>query len=53
MELKAGDLIMTGTPAGVGPIVEDNCVTGGIAGLGEILISVGPRRANTDMGAAP
>ena len=45
MELKPGDLIMTGTPAGVGPIVAGDKVTGGIDGLGTIDISIGyPRR---------
>jgi fumarylpyruvate hydrolase len=40
MELKRGDIIMTGTPAGVGAIVPGDRVTGGIDGLGEISISV-------------
>lgn len=31
--LKAGDLIFTGTPSGVGPIVKGDHVTGGVAGL--------------------
>jgi fumarylpyruvate hydrolase len=43
MQLKAGDLIMTGTPAGVGAIVPGDRVTGGIDGLGEIAISIAPR----------
>lgn len=42
MALKAGDLIYTGTPAGVGPIVVGDKVTGGIDGLGEIAIDIGP-----------
>jgi fumarylpyruvate hydrolase len=41
MVLKPGDLIMTGTPAGVGPIVVGDKVTGGIDGLGEIAITIG------------
>lgn len=41
MVLQPGDLIYTGTPAGVGPIVAGNKVTGGIDGLGEIAITVG------------
>ncbi len=41
MVLKPGDLIMTGTPAGVGPIVAGDKVTGGVAGLGEISIDIG------------
>jgi fumarylpyruvate hydrolase len=41
MELKPGDVIMTGTPAGVGAIVAGDKATGGIDGLGEIDITVG------------
>ncbi|MDR3468428.1 MAG: fumarylacetoacetate hydrolase family protein [Xanthobacteraceae bacterium] len=40
MALAPGDLIMTGTPAGVGPIVAGDEVTGGIDGLGEIAITI-------------
>lgn len=40
MELQPGDLIMTGTPAGVGPVVSGDTITGGIAGLGEIEVSI-------------
>jgi fumarylpyruvate hydrolase len=40
MALKPGDLIMTGTPEGVGPIVKGDLMTGGIDSLGEIKISV-------------
>ena len=42
MVLKPGDLIMTGTPAGVGPIVAGDTVTGGIDGLGSIETIIGP-----------
>jgi len=42
MALEAGDLIMTGTPAGVGPIVAGDVVTGGIDGLDEIRTPIGP-----------
>jgi fumarylpyruvate hydrolase len=35
-ELRAGDLIFTGTPAGVGPVQSGDLMTGGVAGL-EIL----------------
>ena len=38
--LRRGDIIMTGTPAGVGPIVIGDAVTGGIDGLGEIAIDI-------------
>ena len=34
--LQPGDLIMTGTPAGVGAVVPGDIITGGIDGLGEI-----------------
>jgi fumarylpyruvate hydrolase len=41
--LAPGDLIMTGTPAGVGPMAEgDTCVVS-IQGLGEISSQIGPR----------
>jgi fumarylpyruvate hydrolase len=34
--LKAGDLIMTGTPAGVGPVARGNVLHGHIEGIGEV-----------------
>jgi fumarylpyruvate hydrolase len=40
MELRPGDLIMTGTPEGVGPVRRGEAITGGIDGLGEIKIAV-------------
>jgi fumarylpyruvate hydrolase len=40
MELQPGDLIMTGTPEGVGPVNRGEVMAGGIDGLGEIRISV-------------
>ena len=36
--LAPGDLIMTGTPAGVGPVLPGDVVTGTCAGLGEITV---------------
>ena len=39
-ELAAGDLIMSGTPAGVGPIVKGDIMTVSIAGMGELLVTV-------------
>ncbi|MFS4580179.1 fumarylacetoacetate hydrolase family protein [Phaeobacter sp. C3_T13_0] len=43
MEIAPGDVIMTGTPAGVGPLVEgDTCVVA-IEGLGEIETKIGAR----------
>lgn len=42
VDLKPGDVIMTGTPEGVGPLVAgDSCVVA-IAGLGEIETTIGP-----------
>jgi len=43
MALQPGDVIMTGTPAGVGAIVAGDVVTGGVAGLGEITLTLGPK----------
>lgn len=40
MEIKSGDIIMTGTPAGVGPVVRGDEIIAGIDGLGEIALSV-------------
>lgn len=36
--LAPGDLIMTGTPAGVGPVLPDEVVTGACEGLGDITV---------------
>lgn len=38
--LAAGDLIYTGTPAGVGAIVRGDQLKGGVEGIGEISVSV-------------
>ncbi len=43
MTLKPGDLIMTGTPAGVGPIEPGQRVRGGVDGLTEVSLKIGPR----------
>lgn len=40
MALKPGDIIMTGTPEGVGPVQSGEEMTGGIDGIGKIRISV-------------
>ncbi|GGC65128.1 fumarylacetoacetate hydrolase family protein [Chelatococcus reniformis] len=48
MALRPGDLIMTGTPAGVGPLVAGDAVTGGVAGLSDIDIRIGPRPVAID-----
>jgi len=43
MALAPGDLIMTGTPAGVGPLVAgDTCVIS-VEGLGDLTTTIGPR----------
>ena len=39
-ELAAGDLIMSGTPAGVGPISRGDTMVGSVAGLGELSVKV-------------
>lgn len=41
--LEPGDLIYTGTPAGVGPVVEGDVLVGSIDGLGDLTVTVGPR----------
>ncbi|MBO9443548.1 fumarylacetoacetate hydrolase family protein [Phaeobacter italicus] len=41
-DLRAGDLIMTGTPAGVGPVVAGDRIEGGITGLGNVRLSLSP-----------
>jgi fumarylpyruvate hydrolase len=41
-ELRPGDLIYTGTPAGVGPLQPGDSVEGGIDGLGTLAITIGP-----------
>ncbi|MEO3433825.1 fumarylacetoacetate hydrolase family protein [Inquilinus sp. CAU 1745] len=39
--LYPGDLIMTGTPEGVGPVVAGDRLVGGIDGLSELTVSIG------------
>ena len=41
--LAPGDLIMTGTPAGVGPLVEGDVCVVSIEGLGSIETPIGPK----------
>ena len=43
MTLCPGDIIMTGTPAGVGPLVPGDVCVVSIDGLGELTTTVGPR----------
>ena len=40
--LQPGDLIYTGTPEGVGPVVSGDQLHGRIDGVGEVLLTVGP-----------
>lgn len=40
VSLEPGDLIMTGTPAGVGPVQRGDIITGGIDGVGDISLNV-------------
>ncbi len=40
--LGPGDVILTGTPAGVGAVVPGDVITGGIDGLTDISMTVGP-----------
>lgn len=44
-ELVPGDLILTGTPAGVGALVPGDRMVAAIAGLGEIAFTIGERSA--------
>ncbi|TCT01070.1 fumarylacetoacetate hydrolase family protein [Aquabacter spiritensis] len=41
--LEPGDLIMTGTPAGVGPVRPGDCIVGAIDGFGTLTITIGDR----------
>ena len=40
--LQAGDLIYTGTPEGVGPVVPGDRIDGNVAGVGDIELHIGP-----------
>jgi fumarylpyruvate hydrolase len=40
--LQPGDLIFTGTPEGVGPVVAGDRIDGRVAGVGDIVLHVGP-----------
>ena len=42
-ELKPGDLIFTGTPSGVGPVVPGDRLEGMVDRLGSLNITIGPR----------
>lgn len=43
MALASGDIVMTGTPAGVGSVVAGDVITGGVDGIGELEVKIGPR----------
>ena len=45
-ELMPGDLVFTGTPAGVGAVVAGDRLDGGIDGLGTLAISIVPSNAS-------
>lgn len=40
--LQPGDLIMTGTPAGVGPVGPGDVLQGGVRGLPQVTLTIGP-----------
>lgn len=44
MTLEPGDVILTGTPEGVGPLADGDAVTVGIEGLGELAFRVAAER---------
>ena len=41
--LEPGDLIFTGTPAGVGAVWVGNRLEGAVAGVGTVAITIGPK----------
>lgn len=45
VSLRAGDLIMTGTPPGVASLEAGDVINGGISGIGEFEVRIGSRRA--------
>ena len=44
VELAAGDIIYTGTPSGVGPVVEGEKMECEIEGVGKLTVSIGPKQ---------
>lgn len=40
--LQAGDLIYTGTPEGVGPVLPGDIITGAVEGVAELSLTIGP-----------
>lgn len=47
VRLEPGDLVMTGTPAGVGALVPGDAITGGIDRVSEICTAITPRQVST------
>ena len=45
VELAAGDIIMTGTPAGVAALVAGDKIECGVDGVGTLKVSIGPAAA--------
>jgi len=43
VRLQPGDLIFSGTPAGVGALVPGDVVTAGVQGVAELTLTIGPR----------
>ena len=41
MTLAPGDIVMTGTPAGVGAVVPGDVITGGVNGIAELQVTIG------------
>jgi fumarylpyruvate hydrolase len=44
--LEPGDIIYTGTPAGVGPVVSGDKIVVSIAGLEPTTVTIGPKAGN-------
>ncbi|MFX5918607.1 fumarylacetoacetate hydrolase family protein [Acinetobacter baumannii] len=42
VELRAGDLLFTGTPAGVSALLPGDRVCAEVAGVGELLVDIAP-----------
>jgi fumarylpyruvate hydrolase len=42
-ELRPGDLLFTGTPSGVGPVLRGDRLHGGVDGVGEVSVSIDSR----------
>ena len=43
VELAAGDIIFTGTPSGVGPVVEGDKMECEVEGVGKVAVTIGPK----------